>query len=570
MTAALVLAALLQPQDPQQRIDELLRQLEEAKLELLRLKLKDEADPQKRLELIREEGLRPPFKSLQIYALDQASRLTQDRFAEMIPAVAVLAKNGERETALKAVDVLSKFTTLEAAQQEIQEASEHPRPEVRAAVATALRSVPTEAALAVLVALLGDPSPDVRRAAAIASAEHKNAGPAVFDRLKTEKDAAVRKDLIDGLGALRHAPAVDALVAELKQVDGANLWAAINALGKIGDPKAFEPLVPFLKSPQEHIRQVTIQSIGRLNTLAGREALRGLLADTAEDPKIRKQCAAALAGCGDPAVAHDVLLDILLAEADEGVREAVWKAMLALTHEQVGPRLQLLAALVDKRRTREAGLLCTELHPVQIPAEQVETYAPLGRAVADALFDAGELGEALPHYRNVARMRPPDAMVVRKVVDCYRAVPDLEAAAQFAMSEFKRGGDAGDHWPIGDLVAQISKDHDDAFARVRTIHELLGSNPAPPEETRKQWKTAYDEAAATVLAALPGDEHAQKRAIALGRALILPLADRLEGDAAPEEFALCLQIGNYIASTTFEIAQRADAVKKWRDWHDKP
>lgn len=578
MVLAMLVAAALQPQDPRdEEIRQLRDQLDKVTLKWLRLQYGVETDAQKRMELIRDEALRSPFKSANLFGLEQAARFTQEGFLDVLPAVAALAQNGEPERALAAVDVLSKFAALDPAQSAIQEASKHPNAVVRVAVATALRSVRTEAALAVLVALLRD-EPEVRKAAAIAAAEHENAGGPIFDLMKTETDPEVRKELIDGLGTLRYAPAVDALLSELKRAEGNVLWATINALGKIGDPRAYAAIEPHLRSTQEHIRLVTVQSIGRLNLKEGQRKLSELLADAAENATIRKACAVALAACGDPAVAHDVLLPILMAEADAGVRDAIWKAVLDLTEGAVEARLQLMARLIEKQRTREAALLCTRFHGAELSAEQTDAYAPLGRAVADALFDGGEHQEALAHYRNVSALRPPEATLTQRVVACGRALGDLDAAAQFAMSEFKRATAANDdRWAIGDLRLELSREREDAFSRARTIHELMHPNPAaPPEETLKRWKAAYDEAAAGVRAALPGSDDAQKRAAGLGRAIILPMADWIEAESPPEEHAVFLQLGNYIAGTKFEAAvltdpaERARVAKEWRAWHDRP
>ena len=70
-------------------------------------------------------------------------------------------------------------------------------------------------------------------------------GPLV-DRLLQDPDTAVRQDAAKALGEIGHVGAVDALLAVL---DVPTLQApAIEALGKIGDPKASKSLVKMIKS----------------------------------------------------------------------------------------------------------------------------------------------------------------------------------------------------------------------------------------------------------------------------------------------------------------------------------
>jgi hypothetical protein len=271
-----------------------------------------------------------------------------------------------------------------------------------------------------------------------------------------------------------------------------------------------------------------------------------------------------------------------VAESEEAAREAIWKAMLDLTEAGAGARLGLLRSLIDKKRGAEAALLCGRLHDARLSDEERRAALPLERAVADSLFTAGSLKEALPHYRALAAAAAsPEAAVAERVLECSRAAGEPDEALRFLKNEFKRArGDAPDRWAVGELAAMLSKEREDAFARTRTLYDLMHPNPAaPPEETRKRWKASYDAAVAEVrVALLSATPDVRNQALsgagALRDAIILPLADWIAADGTAEEHKVYLYVGNAIARTSFasEIVadpqKRAEAARAWRAWHE--
>lgn len=594
MPALLLISALLGLQDPdrlkrenrelQDQVKRLEQELERVKLENVKLKLAQNSDPELRLVLIRDEALKSPYHSLALFGLEEAGRITAGRFKELAGPVGALAQNAAPELAGRAVEVLSKFTELADVQTALQDAADHPNAGVRQRVAVALRTVPTPAALNVLVMLLGDGAVEVRKAAAVATAEHPGpvSGAALLDRVKIEPSADVLEKLIDGLGALAYAEAGPLLIGHLQSTQENLVFASINALGKIKSLEAETHLTPFLAPGRpEGIRLIAVQSVGRIDTAGGRRRLVELLASDPAVP-VRKACAAALAASADPTLATGPLLEALLAEADASVSEAIWKTMLALTEKAPDAPIVLLETLVAKKRVAEATVLCGRLHDARLSEEKRKALQPMERAVADALFAAGSAKEALPHYRALAAGGPPEAAVAERVVECLRAAGDVEEALRFLRAEFKRArGENPDRWAVGELAATLSRDREDAFARARTMYDLLHPNPAaPPEEVRKRWKTAYDAAVADVRAALlsPNLEarnQALSSAGALRDAIILPLADWIVAEnAGAEDLKIFLYVGNaitrtaYPAETVADPKKRADAARAWKAWHE--
>jgi HEAT repeat protein len=575
--ALLAFAGLCGLQDPDE-LKRLREELEKTKLENIQLKLQVLTDPAQQLALIRDDALRSPFAKVALFGLEYAAKAPPERFAELVAAVAVLAQNGSPPLAARAVDVLAQFAKQERAQAAIRDAANHPDALVRRQVASALRTVASPAALETLSKLAADASEEVRRAAVVAAADHgAAAADLLLDRLAREPDAGALEKIIDGLGTLRQARSADRLIERLSDARENIVWASINALGKIGDARAHGPLLPFLEPGRpEHIRLVAVQSVGRLNLPEGRERLIVMLRADA-NPKVRRACATALAAAGAPEPAAGPLLEALLSEPEETVREAIWKSMVDLTEGSIDARLALLKALLDRRRAPEAALLCARLHGATLAEAQRAAYAPLERALADALAAADSHREALAHYRNVAPSAPPEAALAQRVLESCRKLADLDAAVAFLRDEFKRAKtDTPDRWSIGDLLAGLVIQRADPYERTQVFYLLLHPNPAlPPEETRKRWKAAYDEAAVAVRAALNTPE-GQRKAVELGRAIILPLADWLEAEGGAELYLPVLKAGNAVAATRFEEAvladpkQRAETAKAWRAWHDAP
>jgi hypothetical protein len=129
----------------------------------------------------------------------------------------------------------------------------HKNEKVRAEAARALGELRDASAVGALVLLLDDESPLVRGAAS---------------------------DALVCIGK----PAVDALIAQLARVDGADGWRywrgasyAALALGKIGDARAFDPLIAHLHPAKEtRIIRYAAEALGLLGDARANEALLSL------------------------------------------------------------------------------------------------------------------------------------------------------------------------------------------------------------------------------------------------------------------------------------------------------
>ncbi len=159
-------------------------------------------------------------------------------------------------------------------------------------------------ALALLVASpvwAEPPAPDLKRAA---------------ETLARGKDTAARMEAAKLLGASKDHGALEPLLAALRDPTRDVRWAAIEALGDLGDRRAVEPLVQYLRRAETYRwgKRLVANALGAIGDPKAAEPLLSLLADS--DPFVRRAAAIALLRIGDPRALPRVA-DLLRDSADE-------------------------------------------------------------------------------------------------------------------------------------------------------------------------------------------------------------------------------------------------------------
>lgn len=173
-----------------------------------------------------------------------------------------------------------------------------------------------------LVDLLNDPSPDVRRTAALSLGKmaHPDGEPALLGALD-DTDSLVREYSAWALGQVGEnvsdqtvLPLVKVLGDEVAEVKA----AAAHALTMIGiRPMLIELLIEALSVAEVHTRRVIVQSLAGLDAPLAYPALLAALHD--EDARVRQGAVSALGELGDRR-ALPALRKRLLHDPDQGVR----------------------------------------------------------------------------------------------------------------------------------------------------------------------------------------------------------------------------------------------------------
>jgi twitching motility protein PilT len=179
-----------------------------------------------------------------------------------------------------------------------------------------------------VIALLGDPDPDVRGGAiAVATVfEDRRIVPAAIGLLK-DPDWWLRIAAADTLGRLRDPRAVEPLIAALADADVK--WAAVEALGRIADQRALPALGKMLADPASDVRIEVMQALRNFKHPQVRQAVMQM-AQNDPERSVRGR-------------AVDILDE--LAAGDPGAQaqvDAIRQKALAASGSQGEPRLNTL------------------------------------------------------------------------------------------------------------------------------------------------------------------------------------------------------------------------------------
>lgn len=223
---------------------------------------------------------------------------------------------------------------------------------VRESAAKALSKIGDARAVKPLILLLGDKDIFLREYAAIAldqmgwQPDRSESGaaywiakekwdrcveigaPAVVPLIAALKDKywRVRRGAIDALGKIGDVLAVEPLIAALcEDKDDYVRWDAAWALKKIGSP-AIEPLIATLRDADEDVRGPAAWALGEIGDVRAVEPLIAALRD--REGTVRRHAADALWRIGDVRAFDS--LKIALQDEDEGVRNAATNALNAI------------------------------------------------------------------------------------------------------------------------------------------------------------------------------------------------------------------------------------------------
>jgi HEAT repeat protein len=139
-------------------------------------------------------------------------------------------------------------------------------PDVRKAATDALGELNDPRAIEPLIACLNSDYTEVSQAtiAALAKFDHAQVGDRLLAHLQNKNaDPAMTAVVIGALGTLHYSPAVGALIPFLASETDEISNGTVDALGQIGAP-AVEPLIAALKDPKAHSRERAAETLGRI------------------------------------------------------------------------------------------------------------------------------------------------------------------------------------------------------------------------------------------------------------------------------------------------------------------
>ncbi len=144
-----------------------------------------------------------------------------------------------------------------------------------------------------------------------------------------DKNELVRKAAAEALGKIGDPQAVEPLIDVFKEIEGYTGEAEIEALVKIGAP-AVEPLIAALKAEDSRVRWGAARALGKIGESRAVEALIATLRD--KNGFVRRAAAEALGEIGDVR-AVEPLIDVLKYDLYDDVRKAAAEALHQLGWE---------------------------------------------------------------------------------------------------------------------------------------------------------------------------------------------------------------------------------------------
>ena len=246
----------------------------------------------------------------------------------------------------------------------LHEAAESPR--TRRGAAAALVQQPA-APRQLLVSLLNDPDPEIRRAVAHGLATRDDVGTLrepLLAALDTEQDARARRAMIGALGATGYADVVSVLRRWAESPDMATRYTAVRALGRTATPAALEPLLDALGEADPGVRAAAIHALGQLGEPRAAEPVAAQL--DAEDRDLRRVAASALRALAPPAATDRLVA--ALKDVDREVRLVAARTLSRLGSRRALEPLGERAAqdpdpLVRTEAARAAEVIKADLPP---------------------------------------------------------------------------------------------------------------------------------------------------------------------------------------------------------------
>ena len=152
-------------------------------------------------------------------------------------------------------------------------------------------------------------------------------GPPNVEKLEAKRDVKgliralnymkyvyVRKNAVEALGKIGDNRAVEPLIAALNDSDSDVREYAADALGEIGDKRAVEPLIVALRDSNDNVRNNSVWALGKIGD---KRAVEPLIASLKDSDSVRSEAAIALVTIYRKGILDDVHKHLILAHKNK-------------------------------------------------------------------------------------------------------------------------------------------------------------------------------------------------------------------------------------------------------------
>ncbi len=283
---------------------------------------------------------------------------------------------------------------------------------IRATLGYVLSIIDYPEALQVIIDLLKDDDPDVRKNAALAlSSRAKEAQTELLVKMLADPIPFVRLQAVITLGRLKIVSAVPWLVKMLKTDRNFKIRSAvITSLGHIGDKNGIPTLQSALRDRDSRVRANAVEAIEEVLGEACIGVLRPLLNDP--DNRTRSNVTKALFRQGDLEVINDLEKMLMAKEISTRISAAyaVGQIGLALREIEISPLPDPLKSSLEKvEPPPEFKQKPVEPEPVAEPVKLPDSREELRKVFLD-LFKQGNLKKSLEVALEYLNKNPHDLM----------------------------------------------------------------------------------------------------------------------------------------------------------------
>ncbi len=163
-------------------------------------------------------------------------------------------------------------------------------------------------------------------------------------------DLDVRRDAAEALGRLGNKRAVEPLIKALGDPNFCVREHAAEALGRLGDKRAVEPLIKALGDPDSYVRRDATEALGRLGDKRAVEPLINRLSDS--DSNIRSNAAQALGRLGDKRAVKLLINKLSDPDPDSNIRSNAAQALKELN----ATKEQMVAGYIEALDSSDSNL----------------------------------------------------------------------------------------------------------------------------------------------------------------------------------------------------------------------
>jgi HEAT repeat protein len=271
-------------------------------------------------------------------------------------------------------------------------------------------------------------------------------------------DNKVRRGATEALDRMGE-PAVEPLIAALKDGDRSRRLAVAKVLGQSSDPRALEPLIAALKDEDWLVRSATARALGRIGDTRVVEPLIAALKDT--DYHVRDSAVGALGEIGDPSA-----VEPLIAALKDKNGKVRWSVIYALDNLGWFPDNQEdSASYWAVNGEAEYPLDLDSMSVTQLITALYHPEAQVRQAAAQKLGQAGDpravepLIDALKDVNREMRKSAAEALGTigdpRAVELLIAALKDVNANREMRQSAAEALGKISDPRAVEPLIASL-------------------------------------------------------------------------------------------------------------------